>query len=177
MELLESLMNLGLNEKEAKVYLALLPLDKATAYTIAIRSGLKNATAYVILDNLVGKGFALKIPAEDHHYFLAKSPRECLAIARDKLSTAEEMLPELMAIKKSSEEKPSVSFYEGMDGFKKMYSKLIKTVENKEEKNFIAFYAHQKDTPEVLKKYWSELNDEYRKAGIKRKAITSNHLE
>jgi predicted transcriptional regulator len=177
MELLESLINLGLNEKEARVYLALLPLEKATAYTVATRSGLKKPTAYVILDNLVSKGFALKIPQEDKHLFLAKSPRECLAMAREKLSTAEENLPELLAIQKKSDEKANVSYYEGLGGIKEMNRRLIKNMKNKpeEKRNFVAFYAHQKDTPEFLQKYWLELNEELRENKITRKYITTKH--
>jgi sugar-specific transcriptional regulator TrmB len=177
MELIESLVNLGLNEKEARVYLALLPLEKATAYTVAIRSGLKNPTAYVILDNLVSKGFALKIPREDKHYFIAKSPRECVAIAREKLSTAEEMLPELMAMQKKSDEKANVSYYEGFDGIKKMYAGLLENMKKKpvNERSFVAFYAHQKHTPDFLQKYWLELSEEYGKINLKRKAVTTLH--
>jgi len=177
MELIESLINLGLNEKEAKVYLALLPLEKATAYTVAIRSGLKKPTAYVILDNLVSRGFALKIPQEDKHYFIAKSPRECLAMAREKISTAEEMLPELMAMQKKKDEKASVSYYEGFKGIQEMYRQLLENMRKKPlaERSFVAFYAHQKHTPDFLQKYWQELNEEYVKTGICRNAVTTLH--
>ena len=177
MELIEGLLNLGLNEKEANVYLALLGLEKATAYTIGIRSKLKNATAYVVLDNLVSKGFALKIPQSDKHYFIAKSPRECLAIAQEKLSTAKEMLPELLAIQKKTDEKVSIAYFEGFEGIKKMYEKLIANMQKRplEERSFIAFYAHQKYTPDFLQKYWLQLNEEYAKNNIKRSAITTLH--
>lgn len=177
MELIESLINLGLNEKEARVYLALLSLEKATAYTVATRSGLKKPTAYVILDNLVSKGFVLKIPYKERHMFLAKSPRECVALAREKISTAEEMLPELLAIQKKTEQKANVSFYEELDGLKEIYRKIIKTMKMKPEaeRNFVAFYAHQKDTPQFLQKYWAELVEEYRENKIKRRYITSLH--
>jgi sugar-specific transcriptional regulator TrmB len=177
MEFIEPLMNLGLNEKEARVYLALLSLEKATAYTIATRSNLKKPTAYVILDNLVSKGFALKIPQEDKHYFLAKSPRECLAVAREKLSTAEEMLPELLAIRKKTDEKANIAYYEGLNGIKEMFRILIKNMKQKpeQERSYVAFFAHQKDTPEFLQKYFTEINEELRKEKIKRKAITTRH--
>lgn len=175
MESLEALINLGLSEKEAKAYLALLPLAKATAYTVAVRSGLKKPTAHVVLDNLVSKGFALKIPYKRKHCFMAKSPRECLALAKEKILIAEEMLPELLAIQKANEEKASVSYYEGLDGIKGMYKQLIKIMNNKpeEERSIVAFFAHQKDTPDFLKKYWLKSNEELKTNKIKRKAITT----
>ncbi len=175
MKSIEALISLGLNEKEAKAYLALLPLAKATAYTIAMRSGLKKPTAHVVLDNLVSKGFALKIPYKRKHCFMAKSPRECLSLIKEKIATAEEMLPELLAIQKTNEEKASVSYYEGLDGIKEMYSQLIKVMKNKpeEERSLVAFFAHQKDTPDFLQKYWLKSNEELKANKIKRKAITT----
>jgi HTH-type transcriptional regulator, sugar sensing transcriptional regulator len=177
MDLINSLTNLGLSEKEAKVYLALLSFDKATAYAVAIRSGLKKPTTYVVLENLVARGFALKIPQKDKHYFIAKSPRECLALAKEKLSEAEEVLPELLAIQKKGEHKASVSYYEGFEGVKEMYNRLLKNMKNKPltERSFSAFYAHQKHTPEFLQKYWLTLNEEYVKIGLRRKAVTTLH--
>ena len=177
MDLTRSLINLGLNEKEAKVYLALLQLEKATAYAVAVRSGLKKPTAYVILDGLVEKGFALKIPTEDKHYFFAKSPKECFAMAKEKIYSAEEALPELLAMQKKGEEKANVSYFEGFNGIKAMYQKLIENMRKKPmtERSFVAFYAHQKHTPEFLQKYWLELNEEYVKIGLTRKAVTTLH--
>lgn len=177
MEIIESLINLGLNEKEAKVYLALLPLEKATAYTVATRSGLKKPTAYVILGNLVAKGFALKIPHQDKHYFLAKSPKECIAIARERLSTAADMLPELMAMQKRTDEKANVTYYEGFDGVKEMYRLQLQHMKKKstQERKFVAFYAHAQDTPDFMYKYWLELGEKYADMNMKRRAVTTLH--
>jgi sugar-specific transcriptional regulator TrmB len=62
MDLIQSLKNLGLNEKEAKVYVALLQCPGATAYLIARHSGLKRPTTYVVLEDLIDKGVVTKIP-------------------------------------------------------------------------------------------------------------------
>jgi len=178
MELIESLINLGLNEKEARIYLALLPMGKATAYSVAIRSGFKKPTAYVILNNLVSKGFVLKIPYQDKHNFIAKSPKECMSIAKEKIYSAENMLPELVALQKREEdEKANVSYYEGLDGIKEMNKKLIAVMKDKplNERNFVAFYAHQKDTPRFLQKYWLELTEEFNANKIRRNYITTKH--
>ncbi len=151
MELIEGLLNLGLTEKEANVYLALLGLEKATAYTVGIRSKLKNATAYVVLNNLVSKGFALKIPQKDKHYFIAKSPRECIAIAQEKLSTTKEMLPELLAIQKKADEKVSVAYFEGFEGIKKMYDQLIANMQKKpSRKDLLLLFMLIKNTLQIF---------------------------
>ena len=46
METIEALKNLGLNEKEAKVYLALLQTGKSKAYVVSKYSGLKKTTNF-----------------------------------------------------------------------------------------------------------------------------------
>jgi sugar-specific transcriptional regulator TrmB len=72
MELLEPIRNMGLDEKEARIYLTLLQLKKATAYYVALKSGLKRTTTYATLDTLVDKGFVLKIPDEKKELYMAK---------------------------------------------------------------------------------------------------------
>jgi sugar-specific transcriptional regulator TrmB len=174
MDIIESLKSFGLNEKEAKVYLALLQLGKTTAYAVSTRSGLKKPTTYVILEQLIKKGFAFQIPRERKHLFFAESPDKCFAIAREKMSLAQEVLPELMAAKKGEAEKVNVSYFEGLDGIKEIYNKLIDNLKEKSEnkRSVAGFYAHTKDTPEELKKYWMELTNELKQNKITRKGLT-----
>jgi sugar-specific transcriptional regulator TrmB len=174
MNILESLKSFGLNEKEAKVYLALLQLGKTTAYAVSLRSGLKKPTTYVILEQLIKKGFAFRIPRERKHLFFAESPDKCFAIAREKMSLAQESLPELMAAKKGEAEKVNISHFEGIDGIKEIYQKLIDSLKKNPEleRSVVGFYAHTKDTPEDLKKYWIELADEFKQNKITRKGLT-----
>ena len=48
----ETLINLGLNEKQAKVYLALLQLGQAGVTAVAEKAGTKRPTTYLILEEL-----------------------------------------------------------------------------------------------------------------------------
>src|SRR5690606_32232995 len=109
MEYIEQLISLGLNEKEAKVYLTLLSMNRATAYYVALKSGLKKPTTYVILEDLIKKGFVLKVPQEKKSLYMAKSPQECIALIQQKINEAKDILPELMAMQKKKQEKVSVS--------------------------------------------------------------------
>lgn len=171
MELLEPLINMGLNEKEARVYLALLHLNKATAYSVAIQSGLKRTTTYAVLDDLVSKGFALKIPEESKTLYLSRSPRECLAEVKEKIIEAEEALPKLLAVHKETEEEASVSYYEGMEQIQEVYKKLLNEVSGGEH---FGFYGHLKDVPEVLKKFTKELDQIYLSKKIRRRIVITD---
>lgn len=170
MNLVESLKNLGLNEKEAKVYLALLQVGKATAYEVSKYSGLKKPTTYVILDDLVDKGVAFKIPRSKTMHFSAISPEDLFALSKSRIETAEASLPELMAMnKKRANKKVNVAYYEGLDGIREMYNKLHKEIPGK---NYVGFFAHEKHTPKGLTELFDEINEKHRRLKIGRKVLT-----
>ena len=175
MNFVETLKDLGLNEKEAKVYLALLQLGRATAYTVATRSGIKKATTYLILGQLIEKGFALSAPRVRKQQFIAIPPRKCMESAREKIENIEKALPELEALEKKKEEKTSVAYFEGLGGVKEAYNRLIKHMRKKNpgERNFVAFYAKTVDPESDIEKYFTQLNESLGKYGIKRRAITT----
>ena len=52
----KELEKIGLTEKEAAVYLALLKLGPTTALKIARETGIKRPTVYTTLDALKGRG-------------------------------------------------------------------------------------------------------------------------
>lgn len=126
MKLLEPIKSMGLDEKEARIYLTLLQLKKATAYYVALKSGLKRTTTYATLDVLVDKGFVLKIPDEKKALYMAKSPNECVFAMQQKINTVKEILPELLAIQKKEEDKTKISYYQGVEGIKEVYNDTLK---------------------------------------------------
>jgi len=56
MNKIESLINLGLSKKEAKIYLALFTLKKASVWHISKKAKIKRPTAYQVLESLESKG-------------------------------------------------------------------------------------------------------------------------
>lgn len=164
MEYAKQLASFGLNDKEAKIYLALLSINRATAYYIALKSGLKKPTTYVILEDLVKKGFVLKIPQDKKSLYMAKSPQDCFSIVQEKIDEAREILPELMAIQKK-DDKVSVSYFEGLEGLKEVYRDTLKY-----PKEFLAFGSE--NMADVLGNEWMDefIGDRIKK-GIAVKAI------
>jgi len=170
MALIKSLKNLGLNEKEARVYVALLQLGKATAYSVAKHSGLKKPTTYVILDDMIDKGIVSKIPRAKTMQYTAISPEDFFSIQKNRLDTArKEALPELKALSRGRDYKVRARYYEGLAGIKEMYKEVYKLMPNKE---YVGFYAHEKDAPPELVEFFKELNEKYRKLNIRRKVLT-----
>ncbi|MEK7642799.1 MAG: helix-turn-helix domain-containing protein [Patescibacteria group bacterium] len=95
-KIIEYLTELGLSQKEARVYVALLEIDRGTAYAIAKQSGLKRSTVYLLLEELREKNLVLKIPHAKNQVFIAKDPEEFFSNFEDKLYKAKRTIPSLL---------------------------------------------------------------------------------
>lgn len=76
--LIQYLRHIGLNEKEAKVYLHLLALKEATPATLAKWSKVKRSTVYLVLKILCEKGYAHEARKNGHFFYHACSPESVL---------------------------------------------------------------------------------------------------
>jgi HTH-type transcriptional regulator, sugar sensing transcriptional regulator len=130
----KTLEKIGLTEKEALVYLALLELGAETVQSVANKSGVNRATVYVVLDSLRKRGLASTVEQKGKTNFIAASPEELLRLVR--LQEAEvrarsdevrAMMPELKSIYNLAKNKPVVRFYEGYDGIEAMQSEFHRT--------------------------------------------------
>lgn len=159
--LLEPLKNLGLSEKEAKIYLALLQLGPATPYQIANKAGIKRPTSYVITEELVEKGLIVHVPGEDKKRYIARTPDAFIEEQGEKLRAARAILPELRSFQKGTVEKPSIMYYEGADGMRQAYDYKKRELHGKE---IVGFFASPEDaSPEVTKVFleWNEYKEKY----------------
>lgn len=153
MELPEALHTIGLNDKQAAIYTALLQLGRASAYSVAVKSGLKKPTTYVILDELIGKGLATRVPREKKNLYVARSPEEAFSVAQERLNLAKQKLPELLAIKKGDETKVSAIYFEGVAGIKRLLEYRLKDFSGQE---MLAFWATDHGAPKELQQYFKD---------------------
>jgi len=175
MNIIQALKNIGLNEKEAKVYVSLLQTGKSTAYSVAKHANLKKPTTYVVLEDLIDRGVVFKVPRAKIMQFVAIPPGDLFSIAKSKLENAEkDALPELKALNRGKEYKVRVSCYEGMSGVREMYNKFHKEVKTapRNARSYVGFYAHMKDAPKELLNYFEELRGEFCRDDIQRRGIT-----
>ncbi len=120
------LQDAGLNDKESEIYLAVLELGQATILEIAKYSRIKRSTIYEIIPLLENKGIIKKTKRGKKISFAAESPKSVLALIREKEARFREAMPELLAIFKSSERRPSVFFYQGRDEIQGMYEDTLR---------------------------------------------------
>lgn len=139
MDILKTLKTVGLNEKEALVYKAILENGPSSPQEISRLSGLKRPTTYVILSELVYKGISFLIPYSQKKIYRVISPEELLKKVEEKIKIVREQLPELQALQKSeTEEKPYVLFFDGVDGIKQIMDYKLEEVKNGEILHFMS---------------------------------------
>ena len=134
------LEDLGLSEKEAKVYLASLELGEAAPAEIAKHAGINRATTYVIAEKLVKYGLMSHLEKDKKTYFMAENPEQLLRLLRkqeqnikNKEQEFQKYLPELKTIFDTAGERPKVRFFEGKEGLKAIQEDFLKSKDRKIE--------------------------------------------
>jgi len=123
--LLITLQNYGLSEKEARVYLTTLELGTSIASTIARRAELNRATTYTLLEDLKRDGIVNETTKEWVKYYSVISPDILLKQLEQKYESFKEKVPELLAMAEKFGNKPKIQFFEWWAGMKKMYNDLL----------------------------------------------------
>jgi len=119
------LQNLGLNEKEAKVYLACLELGSATVQEVSDKAGVKRTSVYNFLEDMKVRGFITEVKHGKRILLIAEDPQTLLKKADEQKRQLEEMLPEFLSIYNLPGEKPKVKFYQGVEGLKRVYEDTL----------------------------------------------------
>ena len=130
---MEILQELGLTQREIKVYLALLELGLTTTGPIIKRSEVPNSKIYEVLESLQNKGLVSWIIKGKTKYFQASNPKQLLTLLKDKQRKIEEILPELEMKQKLSQSKKSVELFEGVKAIKSMLQGLIQDIKKGED--------------------------------------------
>jgi len=133
MILIENLIDFGLSEKEAKVYVATLELETASANEIAKKSGVNRSSTYVVIESLKKQGLVSVTENKGKivKQYTATPPEMLLNLAKKRAEKQErirkmieELVPSLEALHKDTKHKPKVFVYEGAENVKASYYEL-----------------------------------------------------
>jgi HTH-type transcriptional regulator, sugar sensing transcriptional regulator len=129
MDIPQILQHIGLEEKEASVYLALLELGTATVHPIATKANIKRPTTYLILEQLTRKGLVSVVPREKKMMYTAESPEKIISDLSKKQELVKRFMPNMMALYNAKKDKPQVLMFEGKDGVGQVYEKIFNSSE------------------------------------------------
>ena len=131
LELQNKLTHIGLSDKEAGVYIALLELGRGTVSQISRRANINRTTGYDILDSLSAKGLVIASGKEPKQEYSAESPEnlsrfisEEIKVRHEALKKTEEIIPELKSIHNMTD-RSRVRFYEGVEGLIEVYEDTL----------------------------------------------------
>lgn len=148
------LEDLGLSEKEAKVYLSLLEVDNDSVLDLADKTKINRTTIYPVLESLSKKGLISEVKVDKKVRFQAEPPERLETyVERQRIGLEEhskrlkDVIPQLKSIYKEDSEKPIAKFFEGKDGVISMTEELLTS---KEKDDGVMYMIYNKDMLEKL---------------------------
>ena len=112
---LRTLKNVGLDEKEAAVYMALLELVQGTVSEVAEHAELKRAIVYHVIERLKQKGYAQDVKSGKVKRFAVADPAKILQRVSSSMEDLKFMLPLMRAMQDKGRTKPRIEYFEGED--------------------------------------------------------------
>ncbi len=122
--LIKTLTGIGLNEKEAKVYLSCIEHGAAPVSTLATSADINRVTTYDILEKLRKRGLISHFTQRKTRYFNAVAPEVLIDEYEKRTSDLRRSLP---AFKRLIGETvhPRIRYFEGIEGIKTIYADTL----------------------------------------------------
>lgn len=161
----------GFDTHEIKIYETLLEYGHLQARKVSSLSKVPRVTTYQNLQKLIDKGLVKKVKEGKVDAFEAVSPSVLNSIVGLKTQETESqrfsferMLPELLSVYAKGMKRPSISFYEGVSGFVKIYDDILNEGKNLD----IIASAHKvEEYQDIIQEY----RKKQEKAGIQIRAL------
>lgn len=150
----ESLIAVGLSDKEAAIYTALLQSGKASLSDIAKRTHIRRTTIYQHISSLLKKGFVSKSVKGKRILYVPENPKKVLDTFEKGKAAFLQHAPHMEHLYLNARHKPNVRLYEGSEGIAQILmevssslvsidaffspEKFFKAVSKKDSDNFLA---------------------------------------
>jgi HTH-type transcriptional regulator, sugar sensing transcriptional regulator len=126
-ELIKGLEAFGFDEKEVRVYLGGLELGRASVLELSRRTSLPRTTLYPILERLTHQGVFRVGKEKKTTVYIAESPEMLDRQMQDREERFAKTIPALQLLHETIQEGPAVTFYEGTDGFKRLWKQIYRS--------------------------------------------------
>jgi len=157
--LLNILMELGLSEKEARVYLACLSLGATTVLKIARVTEIKRPSVYPIIERLKNFGLMAEEIKGFKTFYIAESPEKLELILEERKAKFKDSLPDFSKLYNLQGQHEVIKRYDGLQAVKSVYEDLLRTI--KPHEDFLIIADQTK---------WMSLDEKYFTDFIKRRA-------
>ena len=131
------LEEIGLTQREIKVYVALLEIGQSSVGNIVKKSRIASSKIYEILDKLIEKGLVSFVMKNNVKYYTASDPETILKFLEEKkIILAESIIPSLKNMYHFTKAEKQATVYEGIRGLKAVYEIMLKEL-NKDETLYV----------------------------------------
>jgi len=149
-ELLPVLTNIGLTDKEARVYLSLVELGPSLVSSVASKAKINRVTAYDILEKLKAKGLLSSFTKQHIKYFTATDPEVVASNFEQRSKSLTAAVPSLKRLRGETAH-PRIQYFEGLDGIKAIYEDTLNS------KTEILNFSNS----EEIRKIWPTYDTDY----------------
>ena len=163
--LVNILENIGLTDKEARIYLAALEIGGGPVSAIALKAKMNRVTSYDILEKLIKKGLINFVTKNKVKFFSSTDPEIVVHEFQKRTADLTQALPDLKRLHGDTAH-PKVRYFEGVEGIKAIYADTLTS------KSEILNYCNSKEIRKFWEKYDTEYVAERVKNGIHLKGIT-----
>lgn len=125
----KTLIDIGLPENEARVYIAVLSLGETTALQVARVTDIKRTTVYHTIELLKQKGLVSLQTRGLKNFFVAEDPERLGDVLATRAKIFEGILPELSSKFRTKNKEGSVREYLGLKAVKIVYENLLKELQ------------------------------------------------
>ena len=151
------LQEIGLTKNETEIYLFLLKSGETTTGSIIKETGIANSRVYNSISSLIDKGLIIYNTQKDGKHFSAVSPEIILKQQEDRKKKIESIIPNLKSMSGNQQKETLTAIYEGFQGFKTAFQKIIEDCP-KEETIHILGFSSQPYATESLRTFLANMN-------------------
>lgn len=140
------LQEIGLSEKEAQIYLALLQVDNESIQDLAKRTGINRTTVYPVLETLEKKGLVSEIQLGKKINYEAAPPERLetfverqKVVLQERAERLKDIIPQIKSVQREQGERPVVKYFEGRDGAISAYEEFYSSFKTEEKQGYFVF--------------------------------------
>jgi HTH-type transcriptional regulator, sugar sensing transcriptional regulator len=170
MNIITQLEQAGLTENEIKVYLHLLSGGLAAPPQIAAATKIARPNCYKILSVLKDRGLITEQIQGKRKAYLPNDPQALVIAMQKKAEALSELLPDLRSLLVSQKNKPSIRFFEGVEGVKLIFAEMITA------KEVLGVASIKKLTAIFGYKYLDDLSEQMQERGVTLRDIVTKEV-
>ena len=172
----KELENLGLTSNESKIYIYLLKKGETTTGSIIKETNIANSRVYESLNSLISKSLVTYTIQKDGKHFKAENPRTLIEIENERKKKIELILPSLINLQNKEQKETSTAVYEGFQGFKTAFHKIIEDCP-RNETIYILGFSEQPYKTESLRLFLRNMNVKATQKGLQLKILLDSSVK